>query len=314
MRETRSGALLEDGPFLVTGAGGFVGRHLMYELNMGEGDIAADVGDGYPVPEGVRKVRWLLPSDPPSELGEVRYIVHLAAMSSVSRSLNEVQKAYEINLLGTLSVLEYMAARSKDARILFVSSSDVYGSNEELMTEDTSIAPCNPYGATKAAAEIAVHQFACNYDLDTVVSRSFPHFGPGQDSAFALPSYCRRIISAGREGSRTIVTGNLEPVRDYLYVSDVVKAYSGLLARAQKGCVCNVCSGQGRTMGELVETLISLSGLCLELEADSSLFRPVDVSRQVGSPARLQALTGWEQEIPTETGLRKLLEWWEDRI
>jgi GDP-4-dehydro-6-deoxy-D-mannose reductase len=314
LRETRNGARLEDGPILVTGAGGFAGRHLMNELNMGEGDVSADVDDRYPVPEGVRKVVWSLPNDPPPELDEVRHIVHLAAMSSVSRSLREVQKAYEINLIGTLSVLEYMVERSRNARLLFISSSDVYGSTEELMTEDTAIVPCNPYGATKAAAEIAVSQFTRNYDLDAVVTRSFPHFGPGQDSTFALPSYCRRIIKARREGSRAIVTGNLEPVRDYLYVSDVVRAYAGLLARARKGSTCNVCSGQGRSMRELIETLISLSGLHLGLEADSSLIRPVDVSRQVGSPARLHAVTGWEQEIPIETGLRTLLEWWEDRI
>ena len=117
MRETRSGFQLEDGPILVTGAGGFVGRHLMAELGMGEGDIAADIHSDYPVPHGVRKTEWLLPSASPSGLGQVRYVVHLAAMSSVSRSFLQVRKAYETNLLGTLSVLEYMAAESPGARM-----------------------------------------------------------------------------------------------------------------------------------------------------------------------------------------------------
>ncbi len=313
MRATRSGCVLQDGPILVTGGGGFVAEHLMRELNMGRGDVATDLADDYPVPEGVRKVRWPLPSEAPAELGDFRYVVHLAAMSSVSSSLSEVHKAYETNLMGTVSVLEYIVSSCREARLLFISSGEVYGSSDDPMSEDAPISPYNPYGTTKAAAEIAVRQFAGNYDLDTVVSRSFPHFGPGQNERFALPSFCRRIITAGREGKGTILTGNLDPVRDYLYVSDVVRAYTCLLSGGTRGSVYNVCSGCGITMGSLVETLIRISGLELRVEVDRNLFRVADISTQVGSPSRLLSL-GWQQQSSLESGLTTLFEWWEARV
>jgi len=313
MRTTRSGCALQDGAILVTGAAGFVAGHLMHELNMGRGDVATDVSDDYPVPEGVRKVRWPLPSEASAELGDFRYVIHLAAMSSVSSSLSEVHRAYETNLMGTISVLEYIVSGCPEARLLFISSGEVYGSSDDPMSEDATINPYNPYGTTKAAAEIAIRQFAGNYDLDTVVSRSFPHFGPGQSLQFALPSFCSRIITAGREGKDTIATGNLDPIRDYLYVSDVVRAYACLLSGGTRGRVYNVCSGCGTTMGSLVETLIRISGLELRVEVDRNLFRVADISTQVGSPSRLLSL-GWQQQRSLESGLTTLFEWWEARV
>ena len=313
MRETRSGVRLDDGPILLTGAGGFVGSHMMTELGMGEGDAAVDARSGYPVPDGVSRIVWDLPSACPGLPGGFRYVVHMAAISSVSRSFRDAGRVWEVNLLGTLSVLEYVVDRCPGARLLFVGTSDAYGSCDGVITEDTPVAPGNPYAASKAAAEIAVLQTARSSGIDAVVTRTFPHFGPGQDASFALPSFCRRIVSARREGAGTIVTGNLEPVRDYLYVTDVTRAYAALLAHAVGSGVYNVCSGRGRTMREMLDVLLSLSGAELEAVPDDGLFRTADVSRQVGSPDRLRAATGWECEVPLEEGLGKLLEWWEDR-
>jgi GDP-4-dehydro-6-deoxy-D-mannose reductase len=215
--------------------------------------------------------------------------------------------------MGTVSVLEYIVSVCPDARLLFISSGEVYGSSDDPMSEDAPINPYNPYGTTKATAEIAIRQFAGNYDLDTVISRSFPHFGPGQSEQFALPSFCRRIIAAGREGKGTIATGNLDPVRDYLYVTDVVRAYACLLSGGTRGSVYNVCSGSGSTMRSLVETLIRISGLELRIEVDRNLFRVTDISTQVGSPSRLLSL-GWQQQSSLESGLTTLFEWWEARV
>ncbi len=305
--------LLEPGPLLVTGAAGFVGGHLMRELGMGPGDVAADVTTDYEVPEGVRKVVWELPSPAPPDLPEVRYIVHLAAMSSVSRSLREVHRAYEINLMGTVSVLEYMAASCPGARLLLASSAEVYRATDDLITEQSEIGPRNPYGTTKAAAEIATFQFARNYGLDIVVARSFPHFGPGQSAGFAFPSFCRRIIGAGASGPRSIRVGNLNPVRDYLYVTDVTRAYGCILGRGLSGSIYNVCTGQGNSIGDMVEMLIEVSGAKLELSVDRELFRPADVEFQVGDPRRLTSLLGWSPVVSRREGLERLLDWWRER-
>ncbi|MEN8208596.1 MAG: GDP-mannose 4,6-dehydratase [Candidatus Fermentibacteria bacterium] len=305
---------LEPGPILITGAAGFAGYHLMKELGMGKGDIAADINTDFEAPEGVSKISWTLPSPPPAELGSVRYIVHLAAMSSVSESLKEVHKAYDINLMGTISVLEYMASKCPDAKMLFASSSEVYRATDEVISEDCEIGPMNPYGTAKAAAEIAAFQFARNYDLDIVISRAFPHFGPGQSMNFALPSFCRRIINTRRSGSNIIRTGNLNPVRDYLYVTDVARAYRSILSRGRSGSVYNICSGRGISIADMVRMLVDISGMDIELKTDPDLFRPADVEFQVGDPSRLRSLTGWQPEVDRREGLQKLFSWWEARI
>lgn len=305
---------LEPGPVLVTGAAGFVGYHLMNELGVGEGDIAVDITDDFQAPEGVRKIGWKLPAPPPEELGEVRYIIHLAAMSSVSKSLKEIHKAYEINLMGTVSVLEYMVLKCPRARMLLASSAEVYKSTDDLITENSEIGPKNPYGTTKAAAEIAALQFARNYELDIVITRAFPHFGPGQSEDFAFPSFCRRIIDSNRSGNNVIRVGNLNPVRDYLYVTDVARAYRYILSRGHSGSIYNICTGHGNSIGDMIRMLIEISGLDIELEVDNDLFRPADVEFQVGDPSRLRSLLGWKPEVDRLSGLKKLFSWWEARI
>jgi len=299
---------------LITGAGGFVGRNLMVQLNMGEGDVAADLTTDFPAPEGVRRVAWELPSEAPGELGRMRYVVHLAAVSSVSQSMRDVRRTWDINLNGTVSVLEAMARLSPDARMLMVSSSEVYRPADRLLDEASEIGPVNPYGASKAAAELATRQMAESRGLDVVISRSFPHFGPWQASRFALPSFCRRIIGAARGGGGTIRVGNLSPVRDYLYVDDVTRAYCHLLAGGRSRGTYNVCSGRGRSMGDILELLLEVSGADVDLEVDPDLCRPVDVEYQVGDPSRLRALLGWRRRFDLEEGLRKLYAWWEERI
>jgi len=311
---SHTGIHLEPGPVLITGATGFMGSYLMRELGLGEGDIAADVNDDFVTPQGVRRLSWPLPSSPPDDLGEVRYIVHLAAMSSVSKSFRDVHKAYEINLMGTVSILEYMVSRCPGARMLFVSSSEVYNSTEGLISEKGEIGPRNPYGTTKAAAEIAALQYARNYNLDVVISRAFPHMGPGQSEDFALPAFCKRIIESSRRGDSTINVGNLSPIRDYLYVTDVARAYHCILSRGSSGRVYNVCSGKGNSIGDMVNMLIDISGNDIDVKIDPALFRPADVEFQVGDPARLQSELGWKPEVGRIEGLKKLFSWWEARI
>lgn len=300
------------GPVLVTGAGGFMGPWLMRELEMGPGDTAADFTDSFETPPGVRRLAWELPSPPPGELGEVSFIVHLAAVSSVSRSLMEMRRAYEVNLMGTLSVLEYAAERSPGARFLLISSAEVYRPSDGLLTEDSPLGPVNPYGATKAAAEIAALQFARSRGIDLLVARPFPHFGPGQSPVFALPAFCRRILEARKSGAECMRVGNLEPVRDYLYVTDVARAYRRILAEGVPEGIYNICTGNGSSMGDMVRTLMRIAGVELELRVDPDLFRPVDVVSQVGEPSRMQAL-GWSPEVDRIDGMRRLFSWWEAR-
>lgn len=313
-RTLAGGTVLEDGPILVTGAGGFAGRHLMYQLEMGEGDFATDLGDSFEAPPGVARLSWRLPGGPvPDALrGGARYIVHLAGVSSVAHSGMDAAGIYSVNTAGTAALLDWAASSSRGARILFASSSEVYGPSSGRLSESSPLAPRSAYGGSKAAAEEAVRQFARSGGLDTVIARPFPHFGPWQDARFALPSFCRRIIEAARGGTGPIPVGNLAPVRDYTYIGDVVEAYSTILARGRAGTVYNIASGEGRTMAAILDILIGMSGEAVEAVADPSLLRESDVSVQVGSASRLEAL-GWRRRYTLEEGLRLLLGWWEER-
>jgi GDP-4-dehydro-6-deoxy-D-mannose reductase len=309
LSRTVCGFLLDDGPILVTGAAGFAGRSLMEMFGLGPGDIAADAFEDFPVPAGVRKILWELPGSPHSALGEVRYIVHLAGLSSVAHSHADKDAVMEVNTAGTASVVEWTAARSPGARILLASSADVYLPSKGLLSEDSSIAPRSPYGQSKLMAEKVLE----NSGLDWTISRSFPHYGPCQQGHFVLPSFCRRIIHAVRNGEETITTGNLSAVRDYLYIEDVVRAYACLLARGRTGGVYNVCSGIGHSIGELLDMLMAISGTGLRAVTDPHLLRSEDQYSQIGDSSRLCGL-GWKMNVSLEDGLGFLYKWWEERL
>ncbi|NLP04863.1 NAD-dependent epimerase/dehydratase family protein [Candidatus Fermentibacteria bacterium] len=308
-RVTASGFELADGPVLVTGAAGFVARFLMEELRMGPGDIATDMTTDFTVPDGVTRVAWTLPSPPPVDLADVAFVVHLAAMTSVARSHGAALDYYHANAMGTVSLVDSLLEASSAARLLFVSSADVYGSVEGAIRESCPPNPASPYAGSKAAAEIAVLQAHRSAGLDAVIARPFPHFGPGQAPHFALPSFCRRVIEAAAAGAGSVKGGNLSAVRDYTYVSDVASAYSAILAAGASGEVYNVASGRGRTMGEVLEAVIGISGVRLEIETDPGLMRQADIASQVGDPSRLAEL-GWRPVVDFHEGLSRLYDWW----
>lgn len=303
------GFLLDDGPILVTGAAGFVGRALMEMFRLGPGDVAADAFEDYPVPPGVRKIRWELPGPPPATLDEVRYIVHLAGLSSVAHSHAGTDAVIEVNAAGTSSVLEWAGEKSPGARFLLASSAEVYRPSRTLLSEGSPIAPRSPYGQSKLLAETIIESSG----LDWTISRSFPHFGPRQQGHFVLPSFCRRIIHAARNGEGTMVTGNLSAVRDYLYIDDVVRAYACLLAGGRSRGTYNVCSGTGHSIGELLEMLMTISGTGLKAVTDPRLLRSEDQYSQIGDSSRLCGL-GWKMSVSLKDGLGLLYKWWEERL
>jgi len=301
------GFVLDDGPILVTGAGGFVGRRLMDMLQLGEGDIAADSTTDFYAPSGVTRIRWNLPDPPSSSVGEVRYVIHLAGLSSVAHSMSDADRVMNVNAGGTQSVAQWVKEHSPDAVFLLASSAEVYRPSEDTLFENSPVEPVSPYGESKLKAEKLLASTGIQY----VISRSFPHFGPGQAGHFALPSFCRRIICSGE--NKEIATGNLTAVRDYLYIDDVVGAYACLLAQGVSGEVYNVCSGKGISIGDLLSLIIGTSGAEYRVVTDPGLLREQDQFQQVGSPEKLRSL-GWTQKVPIEKGLKRLYQWWEERL
>src|SRR5690606_2637898 len=188
-------------------------------------------------------------------------------------------------------------------------SAEVYGpvpAAAQPIGEDAPLRPTTPYGASKAAAEFAALQTAAQGGLQVVIARSFNHAGPGQDERFFLPSMARQLIRMKGAPDPVVRVGNVAVTRDFLDVRDVVRAYLSLMKSGENGGVYNVCSGEPRSLLDLVARLIVLSGSGARLEVDPERFRSVDIPMLIGDAARLRAL-GWKAEIDLEQTLRDLL-------
>jgi GDP-4-dehydro-6-deoxy-D-mannose reductase len=236
-------------------------------------------------------------------------IVHLAGVSSVAHSHGDPVGTFEINALGALNVCVAIKASAPTARLLYISSGEVYGAvpNRAPATEQTALAPCSPYAASKVAAETACLQFARSYGLHVVCARPYNHIGPGQAPTFAIPSFAQQLREARQAGrGATLLVGNLEPVRDFSHVLDVVAAYRVLLLRGLSGEVYNVCSGHGRTIRSMLDELVELVGIPADIQIDPGKVRPVDLPFLVGDASKLRAL-GWVPRLTVRDALVDLL-------
>jgi GDP-4-dehydro-6-deoxy-D-mannose reductase len=291
----------------VTGAGGFVGRHLLPRL----------VQDGHDAVPTDRELDVTQADEVEARVAELApdAVVHLAAQSSVPASRRDPGLTYRINYLGARSILRAVQRRQPRARILLVGSADAYGSlppGARPFTEASPLRPRSPYARTKSAAELLGTWFA-SQGLDVVRIRAFNHFGPGQTDAFVLPSFARQIAEM-EAGKRPPVmrVGNLDSVRDFLDVADVIDAYVRLLQPGVPAGVYNVARGEGIRVGDALEQLLSLAKVRPSVEPDPQRMRPADFS--VGDASRLRRATGWEPRIPLARTLETLLDWWRQRV
>ncbi len=293
---------------LITGGNGFVGRHLAAHLSAHGDDVTVtdtevDVTD-------VTSVAAAL------EAAQPEVIFHLAALSHVGESWGDPSTVLTVNVVGTGVVLAAARAVVPTARVLVISSAEVYGVVHEddlPLTESRTVAPASPYAASKAAAEQIALQGFRGFGQDVLVVRPFNHIGPGQSPAFAVAAFAKRIVDAERSGATRLTVGNLSTRRDFTDVRDVVAAYRMLAIDGRPGEISNVCSGVDVSMQAVVDALCDLSGRSITLEVDPALFRPVDVPVLRGSAEFLYATTGWEPTITLATTLADVLSDWRER-
>ena len=276
---------------LVTGAGGFVGRHLVAHLvASGDAVVAVDREVDVTDPQAVAAAVAAASPD---------VVYHLAALSHVGRSWSEPEAVRAVNLGGTRSVLEAVAARAPRARVVVVSSAEVYGvtrPEDQPLAETRALAPVSPYAQSKAWAE-AVALEAAAAGRDVVVARPFTHVGPGQAPTFFVPALATRLLRARAVGAREVPVGDLTPRRDLTDVRDVVRAYRELALFGASGTVYNVASGVDHAMAEVAAALVEMVAPGTRLVLDPSLVRPVEIPVSRGDPARLRAATRWRPTI-----------------
>ena len=291
---------------LVTGALGFVGRHLVHHLEE-SGDEVALLDRHAPEPVDI--------TDAPAVRAAVararpEAVYHLAGWADVGASWSDPRSVLRLNAEGTLNVLE--ACRAAEVhRVLAVASADVYGvvREEDLpLTEDAPLRPTSPYAATKVAADALAHQAFLGYGLGVLRVRPFNHLGPGQSEHFVAPAIAARIARAERDGADTVAVGNLTPRRDVTDVRDVVRAYRLLVEHGEPGEVYNLCSGRDLAIQELADRLVALADRPLTLVPDPDLVRPVDLPVLRGDATKLREATGWAPQIPIEQTLADLLD------
>lgn len=291
---------------LVTGARGFVGRRLVPRL-VGAGHQAVAVDREVDVADHEAVAKCVAAHGPDA-------VVHLAALAFVPDSVSAPEATFRVNFLGTRSVLEAVRTHAPAARVLVVSSGHVYGTSAldaPAFDECAALRPESPYALTKATADLLASTYA-EGGLDVVRARPFNHTGRGRPAHFLEASLAHQVarIERGLAPPR-IAVGNLEAVRDFLDVEDVVSAYLLLLDRRVPAGPYNVASGVPRRARDLLDALLALSELPastrarVQIEVEAERWRPTD--RAVGDSSRLREATGWAPSVPFETTLRALL-------
>lgn len=300
---------------LVTGASGFVGRHLVARLQRADHDVIAAGGpheaDPY-LPVDLNDVDSLHAA---FDIAQPDAVFHLAAQAFVPRSLEAPAETYRTNVLGTANVLQALRAfqerSGRKARLIFVSSAEVYGAQPQSampIPETCAPNPVNPYAASKAAAEAVVLGEARSFGVDAVITRAFNHIGPGQNERFAVPSFAKQLAAIAAGGEPVMFVGNLDAKRDFLDVRDVVDAYVTLAERGATGEAYNVCSGVAVSMREILAELIRIAHVPVEVRDDPARMRPADIPLMYGDNAKLRVQAGWSPGIALRRTLQDVYE------
>jgi len=308
----------------VTGAGGFIGSHLVDRLADEGADVRAFLR--YNSRADIGALAW--GSD--TSLLDLRFgdlrdldsvekllagcdtVLHLGALIAIPYSYLAPRDVIETNVLGTHNVLS-AAMRQSVRRVITISTSEVYGTPRgEAITEDDPLNAQSPYAATKIAADQITLSYGRSFGLEAGVLRPFNTFGPRQSARAVIPT----ILAQGLAG-RPVALGSLHPIRDFLFVEDTV---AGMLAFAEwegaPGSLLHIGSGTGITIGDLVTLAGDVLGRELEVDLDEDRVRPdaSEVQLLVCDASRARAALGWEPQVDLRAGLERTAAWIEDNL
>jgi len=298
---------------LVTGACGFVGRHLIHELTThGHQVIGLDMGS---TPAWLTSASFISANITDAEtvekvVAEVRpdACIHLAAWAFVPSGSVDPAKILNINLVGTTYILEAFRKISSAARILFISTSHVYGMRARAtpIQEDDLLGPDTFYAISKAAADQICLLYAKQYGMNIMVARPHNHIGPGQSPQFAIASFARQV-AAIRDGAPAVMkVGNLDNRRDFTDVRDIVRAYRLLAEKGIIGKAYNIASGLEVRVGDVLTRLCELAGVNPDISRDPAFYRPLDENPTLDT-RRIRQDTGWKSVIPLDQTLKDIL-------
>ena len=277
---------------LITGGQGFVGRHLAQHLR--------SAGDEVTVADRETDVTVRGALSAALAVARPDVVFHLAAMTSVAESWKRPAEYTRVNVLGTANLLDAAHEVVPDARVVVVSSAEVYGVVREdqlPLRESSPAVPANPYSTSKLEAELVAREAVRSRGQWVVIARPFNHIGPGQSTSFVVPALIRRMLDATAQGLHFIMVGDLSTRRDFSDVRDVVRAYRLLGEWGGAGEVYNVASGHDVALSEVAEEIRRRINPGIEMLVDPELLRPVEVPVSRGSFEKIHEATGWEPTI-----------------
>jgi GDP-4-dehydro-6-deoxy-D-mannose reductase len=304
---------------VVTGANGFVGKHLLKELLDNGYEVIAIGGSQVPAldePAGVQYMTLDLAKAEGAakiDFSGVAGVVHLAGLAAVGPSFDKPMEYVKVNMGIEINLFEAALAQKSTPRFLIISSATLYDpSAPQPLTEESSVLPNSPYAVSKIGQE----QMAEYYEtrgFEAIIARPFNHIGPGQGPGFIVPDLAQQIVAVEKDPKKAVLVGNLEAKRDYTDVRDIVRAYRLLLEKGRSGEVYNICSGKPLSGHEILEGLCAAAGIKPEVNPDSARMRPSDTPLISGSHDKLAQGTGWQPEIPLDKTLADVIIDWRNR-
>ncbi|PZQ82973.1 MAG: epimerase [Ancylobacter novellus] len=304
----------------VTGSRGFVGSWFLerlrathsagveaFALATSAGQDSPDIRDADAVLAAVRNCR-------------PDVVLHLAAIAAPGHARADPTTAWQVNVMGTLNVARAVLQEAPAARLVFVSSSEVYGDSfleaAAPLDENAVLAPRSVYAATKAAADLMIGQMAKD-GLNAIRFRPFNHTGPGQADDFVVSAFARQIarIEHGLQPP-VMEVGNLDAERDFLDVRDIVDAYIAACRGAgpENGAAVNLATGAPVSIRAILDTLLAAADRPIEVRTDPARLRPNDIARASGNATLAQTALGWKPQIPLEITLRDCLDFWRAQV
>ncbi len=242
------------------------------------------------------------------------YIFHLAAQSSVALSWKNPGLTVDVNIKGSLNVLDSIRELNVTPSVLLIGSGEEYGHVKETeipIDEDNTLRPGNIYAVTKACQNMIGSIYASAYGMNVMMVRAFNHIGPNQMPVFVVSDFCKQIVEIENKLREPILkVGNLAARRDFTDVRDVVRAYVLLAEKGEPGETYNVGSGSAVSIKEILNKIIEFSKIPVIIEVDPQKLRPVDVPIIEADITKLKKCTGWIPEISLETTLQETLEYW----
>jgi len=313
---------------LITGAGGFVGGHLVdYLLTYPDLTLHAAVFDppgknprldGRPVSQYEVDLRSAAAVHTMLDAMRPDLIIHLAALADVGKSFSNPWETLENNIVSQINVHQAIQMLRLNTRMLVVSSGEIYGPGSPPgvpLHENMPFLPTSPYSVSKIAQDMLGLQYFLSHKMPIIRARPFNHIGPSQKGGFVAADFASQIaaIEAGQRDP-VIYVGNLSAERDFTDVRDVVRAYYLMVTLGEPGEAYNVCSGRAYSIQYLLDTLLSYSPAQIEVRQDPTRMRPSDVPRRVGDASKLRQQTGWEPMIPFEQTLLDILNDWRSMV